>query len=186
MCCSRWLNSGGFNMSWCPCPFASQLAFVWHISAWLTPELSVWDGCLCPDLVTRLEDGGDKGEEFWWHHLLLRQFISTLPAGFRLFHHTYTHKDTEDTNKWTNTSGVGFLEPSSHYKTPPHFYQLKLCRLIVILWLLLLLLCDRPKPPAKYDILDYLYFDLTKLWTLPQSVMVWGRTKYNLKSRNVS
>lgn len=101
MCCSRWLKSGGLNMS--PCPFVSQLAFVWDISAWLTPELSVRGGCLCLDFVTRLEDGGDKGEEFWWHHLLLRQFISTLPSSFRLFHHTHAHTQRHeqmDKNIW--------------------------------------------------------------------------------------
>lgn len=46
-------------------PLCVQLAFVWDISAWLTPKLSVRGGCLCPDFVTRLEDGRDKGEEFW-------------------------------------------------------------------------------------------------------------------------
>lgn len=73
------LQSGGLNTSRYPCPFASQLAFVWDISAWLTPERSVRGCCLCSDFSDEApEDRGHKEEEFCWDHLLLRQFFCTL------------------------------------------------------------------------------------------------------------
>lgn len=41
---------GGLTQAGILAPFASQLAFVWDISAWLTSELSVGGARLCSDL----------------------------------------------------------------------------------------------------------------------------------------
>lgn len=38
-----------------PRPRASQLAFVWVVSAWLTSALAVRGGFLCPDLAAQLK-----------------------------------------------------------------------------------------------------------------------------------
>lgn len=72
-------------------PFVSQLAFVWDISAWLTSELSVRGGFLCPDLVTELQRMA-RGRAFLDHLLLLlRQFILTLYP--RASDSLHTHAD---------------------------------------------------------------------------------------------
>lgn len=114
---------GGLNTSWYPCPRASQLAFVWDISAWLTPELSVRGGCLCPDLVTELlRMEGTRGRSFgeticcWDNSSLLYALQLQTLLGTR----TLTNKDT---NKWTNTSVAG---------QPHHFYQLIIIIIILL------------------------------------------------------
>lgn len=83
LCRSRWLEFGVLRQN--ACPFASQLAFVWDLSAWLTLELRQrwlpysWLSDRGP------EDEGATGEEFWWGHLLLRPFISALYPSASVF-----------------------------------------------------------------------------------------------------
>lgn len=68
------------------------------------------------------EDGGDKGEEFWWDHLLLRQFISTLypSASDSLDTHAHVQRHKQmDKHIWCWLSWA--LESLEN-----HFYQLLL------------------------------------------------------------